>query len=389
MPVKRKSLLRMSGGAVGASALLVGSWALFPAATPAAETAETAAGTGAAAEALADPLADEPIGYAAMEGGTTGGFGPATTDEVVLSEYVAESGIDSPAQALYELLNEHQDNEDGGLVVYVDTTVTQDGFDEGKIDVKDVTDVSILGVGTSGEFDNVGFKVTRSSNIVFRNLQIHHVHDGEGDAIEITDDSHHVWVDHNEFFSELETAPDKDYYDGLVDIKRNSEYITVSWNDFHDHWKVSLIGHNDSEGSAADKVTYHHNRFANVNTRVPLIRHADVHMLNNVMEDVTGSAINARMGAEVLVEGNYFENVGSGEIDSHADYPEGPVGWFYGSSETGYWNLQDNEFVDSPHEHLESTTDFTVPYDYTAHTPAEARELVAENAGIGVIDVTP
>ncbi|MEK8145781.1 polysaccharide lyase family 1 protein [Streptomyces sp. M10(2022)] len=132
--------------------------------------------------------------------------------------------------------------------------------------------------------------------MIFQNLTIHHVHEGEGDALEVTSDSSNVWIDHNEFYSELYDEPDKDYYDGLVDIKRNSQYVTVSWNYFHDHWKASLVGHTDSAGDAPDKVTYDHNLFADINTRVPLIRYADVHMLNNVIRSVNGSAVNARMG---------------------------------------------------------------------------------------------
>jgi len=29
-----------------------------------------------------------------------------------------------------------------------------------------------------------------------------------------------------------------DYYDGLLDITHGSDYVTVSYNYFHDHWKV-------------------------------------------------------------------------------------------------------------------------------------------------------
>lgn len=336
----------------------------------------------------ADPFADAPIGYAAEAGGTTGGEGGSTVAEHLLSEYADSSGL-SPSEALYQLLKDHQKSEEEGLIVYVDLSLSQEGLKESKLDIKDVENVSVLGVGDAGELDGVGFKVTRSQNIIIRNLTIHHVSEGEGDAIEVTDNSSHVWIDHNDLSSERDNEPDKDHYDGLVDIKRNSEYITVSWNNIHDHWKTSLIGHNDSADQAPDKITYHNNAFTSLNTRVPLIRHADVHLLNNVFTDINGSAINARMGARVLVEGNWFENVGSGEVDSHAGYIEGPVGWFYGSSETGYWNLKDNTFIDSPHEHLESTTDFTVPYSYQADTPAAAKQAVEQYAGTGVIDVNP
>ncbi|MDB1088487.1 hypothetical protein PJ985_13015 [Streptomyces sp. ACA25] len=329
------------------------------------------------------PTGDSPLGYAAMNGGTTGGFGGSPVNVYRLSEF------SNPADAMYDLLYEHIRKPGEGLVIYVDTKVSEATFSRSKFDVKDVSHVSVLGTGNGGEIEGIGFTVSRADNIVFRNLEIHHVRQGEGTAIEVTNNSHNVWIDHNEFYSERENAPNKDYYDGLVDIKRNAEYVTVSWNYFHDHWKTMLLGHTDNESLKPDRVTYHHNWFRNVNSRIPLIRYADVHMMNNLFQDVTGSAVNARMGARVMVEGNYFLNVGSGETDTHAGYPEGPVGWFYGSSQTGYWNLQNNTYQNSPHEHLSSTTSFTPPYSYQVDSPEVARSRVEQYSGVGVIDINP
>jgi pectate lyase len=300
---------------------------------------------------------------------------------------VVDLEVDVEAGIL-QLLREHQDQPDHGLVVYVDMTIHEDDFGRSKIDVQDNFNVSLIGVGTEGEFDGVGFTVRRAHNIVFRNLALHHVSQGEGTAIEVTDDSSNVWIDHNEFYSELDGNDDSDYYDGLVDIKRNAEYITVSWNYLHDHWKTGLIGHNDNADLAADNITFHHNWYSNLNSRTPLTRFADVHMLNNYFEDIHDTAINSRMGAQILVEGNYFLRTGSGQEDGETGHIKGPVGWFYGSPETGFWNLVDNIFEDSPSDHLESTTDFTVPYDYSADAPEDVPDLVQANAGVGVLDVT-
>lgn len=332
---------------------------------------------------------DTPIGYAAMNGGTTGGFGADTYEEVVLSEYWPTTEFDNPGDAMYQLLKDHDDHPDEGLVIYVDETINADAFSESKMDVKDVNNVSILGVGDQGEFDGVGINLARAHNIVIRNLTIHHVEQGDKDGIGIQSASTNIWLDHNEIYNEYPDV-DKDHYDGLIDLKAGSEYITVSWNYLHDSWKTMLTASSDSADAAGDRITYANNRFQNVNSRVPLIRYSDVHMLNNYFQDVADTAVNARMGAQVLVEGNYFENVGTGEVDGETGDIHGPVGWFYGSSETGYWNLVDNAYAGStPFEHLESTTDFTVPYDYAALSPEEARDQAIQNAGVGVIDVSP
>ena len=57
------------------------------------------------------------------------------------------------------------------------------------------------------------------------------------DAVSIQK-STNVWIDHNEFFSDTDHG--FDYYDGLLDITHGCDFITVSYNYFHDHYKVSL-----------------------------------------------------------------------------------------------------------------------------------------------------
>lgn len=97
------------------------------------------------------------------------------------------------------------------------------------------SNTSLLGWGRGGELIGNGIDVTSSDNVIIRNLGIRKVLNT--DALQITN-STRVWVDHNEFESSgLENGPD--YNDGQCDIVRGSNWITVSWNYFHDHWKVS------------------------------------------------------------------------------------------------------------------------------------------------------
>ncbi|MEU4570150.1 right-handed parallel beta-helix repeat-containing protein [Micromonospora sp. NPDC023956] len=332
---------------------------------------------------------EQPVGYASMNGGTTGGFGAKVVHEYTLSEYWPSAGYSNPGDAMYDLIKEHDDRPSNeGLVIYVDQTIRSSEFSDAKMHVNDVENVSILGVGTQGEFDGVGLSLRNSHNVVIRNLKIHHVDTGERDGITVQKHSSNVWIDHNEIYNVFQGV-DKDYYDGLIDIKDGARYVTVSWNHLHDSWKTGLTAGGDSESSAGDFITYANNWFQNVNSRVPLIRRSHVHMLNNYFQDVADTAINARMGAQVLVEGNYFENVGTGAVDEVTGDIHGPVGWFYGSNTTGYWNLVDNVYVNTPNAHLRSTTDFTVPYAYDTLSPQDARTQAVQNTGVGVVDVTP
>ena len=327
---KRRPATTVAMAAVGGAALLAGAWFVVPG-----QQVDGELTSGSDPQTLADPHSDTPVGYAAMNGGTTGGFGGDNVEEYVpirISIVRRAPGRGAVPAAQGPRRRWRRSGRPRRRHGHRRPGRRAEDRRQGRRQRVDPRGRRL------GRVRRDRFKITRSENIVFRNLNIHHVSQGEGDALEVTEQSSNVWIDHNDFSSEKEGV-DKDHYDGLVDIKHGSEYVTVSWNRFSDHWKTSLVGHNDSADAGPDLITYHHNHFSNLNTRVPLIRHADVHMLNNVFEDIDGSAINARMGAQVLVEGNHFDNVGSGDTDSHDGQIEGPVGWWYGSSETGYWNL--------------------------------------------------
>jgi pectate lyase len=352
-------------------------------------SAGTAQPSGGSPAPAVSPLADRPVGYASMNGGTTGADGAAVVHRYVLSEYAPSNGYTNPGDAMYDLIKEHDDRPSNeGLVIYVDQTIRSSEFGRDKMHVNDVENVSILGVGTRGEFHGVGLSLRNSHNVVIRNLRIHHVDTGERDGITVQKKSTNVWIDHNEIYNEFPNV-DKDYYDGLVDIKDGAQYVTVSWNYMHDSWKMTLTAGGDSPSSAGNYITFANNWFRNVNSRVPLVRRSHVHMLNNYFQDVADTAINARMGAQILVDRNYFENVGNGQEDEETGQIHGPVGWFYGSNATGYWNLIGNVYVNTPNAHLTSTTTFTVPYSYTALTAQDARAQAMQNAGVGVVAVTP
>lgn len=102
--------------------------------------------------------------------------------------------------------------------------------------VKIGSNTSLLGWGRGGEIIGKGLDVNGSDNVIIRNLGIRFVENADG--LQIIN-STRVWIDHNEFESGgLANGPD--FYDGQCDIVRGSNWITVSWNYFHDHWKVCI-----------------------------------------------------------------------------------------------------------------------------------------------------
>lgn len=303
-------------------------------------------------------------GWATESGGTSGGKGGQTITV-------------STGTALAQALKEKQDSSTP-LTILVEGSITPANSGElSKIDVKDVSDVSIIGAGSGAEFNGIGIKVVRASNIVLRNLKIYNVAIGDKDAISIEGPADHIWVDHCELHAEYQNV-DKDHYDGLLDVKAESEYITYSWNYLHDSWKTALVGSSESD-TFDRKLTMHHNYFRNCNSRLPLFRGGSGHVFNNLFEDVHSTAINSRLGACIRVENNSFHKVQNPWISAYSDDLGGVelvCNYVDGESDFALSG-------DDMHEPLDCTG--VVPYDYDqvlTHVDHVA-ELVSTHAGVG------
>jgi pectate lyase len=241
--------------------------------------------------------------------------------------------------------------------------------------IKVASNKTLLGVGTSAHLMGIGLQINGSRNVIIRNVAVSHVvADGAGianDAIEITGGAKNIWIDHCELFSDL--IQDKDYYDGLLDIKNESSFITVSWCAIHDHWKASLISSGDEQVSdTVIRATYHHNYFYNCGSRLPSIRFGKAHVFNNYYKDnPTGSCVDSRMGAVVKAESNYFEN------------SKNTIGYFEGPR-TGTWDVASNIFsMCTGGQPTASTGQLTPPYTYMPEAAAGIPASVVAGAGLG------
>lgn len=241
------------------------------------------------------------VGFAAQDGGTTGGSGGT---EVTVST----------GDEILDLISEKKDGAySDGLIIRVNGTITPNNTSSSKIDIKEVNDVSVIGVGTSGEFDGVGIKIWKASNIIIQNLKIHHVSQGDGDCIGIEGPSDHIWVDHCELYNDVIEDPEdesqKDYYDGLLDAKRDVDYVTYSWNYLHDSWKTMLVG--SSDGDEYDRhITIHHNWFEASNSRLPLFRYGYGHIFNNYYNSVSPTLIVSAVSPSLINTSTWTGNSG-------------------------------------------------------------------------------
>jgi len=205
------------------------------------------------------------------------------------------------------------------------------------LEIKKKSDITIL--GADGSSANFGIHIAASSsNIMVRNMTIG-LPPGGGDSDMISLEGMSggiptdIWIDHNELYSSMADCPGAGdtSFDGMIDIKKGADNVTISYNYMHDHHKVSLNGYSDDD-SAVRHVTFHHNLFENVGSRTLLQRHGYSHVLNNYFYQVLVSGINVRMGGYSLVEANYFETVLN------------PV-TARDSTEIGYWDLRNNNLA--------------------------------------------
>lgn len=237
----------------------------------------------------------------------------------------------------------------------------------GQVDIGSNT--TVLGVGSASGFTGGGLRLKKVTNVVVRNLNISKpVAPADGITVQA---STKVWIDHNAFSSDLDHG--KDYYDGLVDINHASDYVTVSWNTFKNHYKGSLVGHSDnnaSEDTRHLRVTYHHNWFDQVNSRIPSLRFGTGHFYDNYVVGAE-TAVHSRMGAQMFVQNNVFRDT-EVAVTTNRD-----------SDVDGYANLSGNDLGGAATEISQVGTFTSPPYSYTAEPASTVVASVTAGAGTG------
>jgi len=100
--------------------------------------------------------------------------------------------------------------------------------------------------------------------------------------------------------------------------------VTVSWNRFLNHDKVSLVGSSDTGNTAtADRgklrVTFRHNFYDNVGQRTPRVRFGQVHVYNNYYSIVNNPGFGYSWGvgveSQIYAENNFFKTDASVALD--------------------------------------------------------------------------
>ncbi|MFF9816733.1 pectinesterase family protein [Streptomyces sp. NPDC014006] len=178
-------------------------------------------------------------------------------------------------------------------------------------EIKVQSDKTIVGAGTSGHIVGGGFFLGQGiHNVIIRNLTIRDAYQGvwndkehDYDGIQM-DGAHHVWIDHNDI---------RHMADGLIDSRKDTTYLTVSWNRLSQENKAFGIGWTDN--TTAD-ITIHHNWIRETEQRNPSTDNvAHAHLYNNYLQDEPGTTITSSYGnyargkTNMLLENSYFQGM--------------------------------------------------------------------------------
>ena len=164
--------------------------------------------------------------------------------------------------------------------------------------------MTIEGIGNDATINGFGFLLRNAGNVEMRNFSIINFMD---DGISLDTANCNVWI-HNVdlYYGKAGGDADQAKGDGSIDIKGNSQYITVSYVHFYDSGKCSLCGMKSESGP--NYITYHHNWFDHSDSRHARVRTMSVHMYNNYYDGNAKYGAGSTMGSSLFIQNNYFNN---------------------------------------------------------------------------------
>lgn len=173
--------------------------------------------------------------------------------------------------------------------------------------------------------------IDKVDNVIVRNLRLSDAYDcfpgWNGDTWKtewdnlVVSGSTHVWLDHLTLDDGGTVDAEQPKYfgepflrhDGLLDVVRQSDLVTISWSRMVGHDKSLLWGNGD--GATGDRgrlrVTLHHNELVDLEQRAPRVRFGQAHVYNNVYRVSNPSHYQYSWGvgveSSIIARNNTFE----------------------------------------------------------------------------------
>ena len=193
-------------------------------------------------------------------------------------------------------------------------------------------------------------------------------------------------------------------HDGLLDIVRGSDYVTVTMSYFHKHGKTTLVGNGDSGRAWSDEgrlhVTLSNNFYDRVYSRLPLNRFGQVHLFNNYIYGRTDGSVpsdfkfsggpDPRYKSNMLLQNMYFE-ITQLATDSFCGKAILAGKDFIGFRSSGHLMLSDKGGNTTPvgwdgqcgRAAPTGANVWNPPYAYAAKATADVPAFLRANAGAG------
>ncbi|GAB3837901.1 RICIN domain-containing protein [Dactylosporangium cerinum] len=189
-------------------------------------------------------------------------------------------------------------------VIRVNTTITYPTYG---YEIPVASNKTIIGVGRNGRIKAGGFFLGSGvHNVIIRNLTIGDTavasddpddKDFDYDGIQM-DTADHVWIDHNTFTN---------INDGYIDSRKDTTFVTASWNVMGNHNKTFGIGWTDN---VTARMTIHHNWIHDTNQRNPSADNlAYAHLYNNYLANISSYGNYSRGSTRMVLENSYFDHV--------------------------------------------------------------------------------
>ena len=212
-----------------------------------------------------------------------------------------------------------------------------------------------------------------------------------------------IWIDHCKFSDGTCEDLTRNYnHDGSLDVKA-VHYMTVSYCEFTNQDKVTLLAPNDSCVKTSDRqITFHHNYYHGAIQRMPRSRGCEIHLYNNYYNDIgtsgnSGYSLGPGIASQFIVENCYFGSHQSKILkyfDSSSSSSAATFSKIYAKGNVPALS-DSNSTIDSGAEktgatknsafstHAVSSAPWTIGYSYTADSASDLPSNIPSNAGSG------